>query len=128
MMVDRFPSPTRAAMPPSPAATATARRGGGGSALVRIARLAGVVALATALGLGAAFGWTWWQERPLREAERALEAGNAVRALGQADYYLDAHPGSGRAEAARARALAALGRVDEAVQIYERVGAAGPGT
>jgi tetratricopeptide (TPR) repeat protein len=93
---------------------------------VRIARLAGVVALATALGLGAAFGWTWWQERPLREAERALEAGNAVRALGQADYYLDAHPGSGRAEAARARALAALGRVDEAVQIYERVGAAGP--
>lgn len=93
--------------------------------MLRLARLAGVVALATALGLGAAFGWTWWQERPLREAERALEAGNAVRALGQADYYLDAHPASGRAEAARARALAALGRADEAVQIYERVGAAG---
>lgn len=128
MMVDLPPSPGRAAMPPSPTAAARAprgRRGGGGSALVRIARLGGVIALASGLGLGAAFGWTWWQERPLREAERALEAGNAVRALGQADYYLDAHPGSGRAEAVRARALSALGRADEVLPIYERVGAAG---
>lgn len=84
--------------------------------------LALVVAIAAALGAVAA--WQWWQDAPLRDAEVELARGNAPRALALAEYYLDLHPGSGRAEADRARALSLLGRADEAIEVYKRVGAA----
>lgn len=76
------------------------------------------------IALAAAVAWQWWQERPLRAAEQELARGNAPRALALAEYYLDLHPTSGRAESARARALVGLGKGKEAGAIYERVGAA----
>ena len=84
--------------------------------------LALVVAIAAALG--GVVAWQWWQEGPLRDAEVALARGQAPRALALAEYYLDLHPGSERAEADRARALSDLGRADEAIEIYKRIGAA----
>lgn len=84
----------------------------------------GVIALSLGVAVGAAMGWEWWQDRPLREAERQLSLGNAARALALSEYFLDLHPASGRAEAVRARAFTDLGRADEAAAIYERVGAA----
>ena len=84
--------------------------------------LALVVAIAAALG--GVVAWQWWQEGPLRDAEAALARGQAPRALALAEYYLDLHPGSERAEADRARALSELGRADEAIEIYKRIGAA----
>ena len=84
--------------------------------------LALVVAIAAALG--GVVAWQWWQEGPLRDAEAALARGQASRALALAEYYLDLHPGSERAEADRARALSDLGRADEAIEIYKRIGAA----
>ena len=84
--------------------------------------LALVVAIAAALG--GVVTWQWWQEGPLRDAEAALARGQAPRALALAEYYLELHPGSERAEADRARALSDLGRADEAIEIYKRIGAA----
>lgn len=113
-------------MTPSPNRTTTTpglRRSGGGSR-VGLPRLAGAITLVILAGVGTAFGWIWWQDRPLREAERALDAGNPSRALSLAEYHLDLHPGSGRAEAMRARALVELARADEAIAIYDRAGAA----
>ena len=82
------------------------------------------VGVAIAAALGGVVAWQWWQEGPLRDAEAALARGQAPRALALAEYYLDLHPGSERAEADRARALSDLGRADEAIEIYKRIGAA----
>ena len=84
------------------------------------------VGVAIAAALGGVVAWQWWQEGPLRDAEAALARGQAPLALALAEYYLDLHPGSERAEADRARALSDLGRADEAIEIYKRVGAATP--
>lgn len=115
-------------MPPSPTSTAASptRRRAGGAAFVRLLRFSGIVTLVILAGLGTAYGWSWWQDRPLREAAVAIDAGNPSRALSLSDYYLEIHPGSGRAEAMRARALVELARAEEAIAIYDRVGAAGP--
>lgn len=102
--------------PPRPTPPPRAPRRG----LGRLALAAAVLGVA----LGTTLGWQWWQERPLRAAEMELARGNAPRALALAEYFLDLHPGSGRAEAARARALVSLGKGAEASAIYERIGAA----
>ncbi len=84
----------------------------------------GVGLASVGVALAATLAWQWWQDRPLRAAEDELARGNAPRALALAEYYLDLHPASGRAESARARALVGLGKGKEAGEIYERVGAA----
>jgi len=76
------------------------------------------------IALAAALAWQWWQERALRTAEQELARGNAPRALALAEYFLDLHPESGRAESARARALVGMGKGAEAGAIYDRIGAA----
>ena len=76
------------------------------------------------IALAAALAWQWWQERALRAAEQELARGNAPRALALAEYFLDLHPESGRAESARARALVGMGKGAEAGAIYDRIGAA----
>ncbi len=60
----------------------------------------------------------------LREAQRELQNGDPERALGLVNYFLDTHPEHGRALALKARALTATGRANEAVELYEKVGAA----
>lgn len=112
--VPASPPPTSPSRPASKAVLRTPAR--------RLVALVGAIAAA----LGGVLGWQWWQDGPLRDAEAELARGNAPRALALAEYYLDLHPGSGRAEADRARALSALGRADEAIAAYQRVGAATP--
>lgn len=68
---------------------------------------------------------TFWTERPLRKAEEALDAGRPGLALELTEAFLRHHPDHGRAEAIRARALVATGRPERAIEIFERVGAAG---
>jgi tetratricopeptide (TPR) repeat protein len=65
-----------------------------------------------------------WQERELIKANRELAQGDARRALALASYFLDRHPDHTRAQAVKARALCAVGQPEEAVEIYERIGAA----
>jgi Flp pilus assembly protein TadD len=85
----------------------------------RTLRLILLVLVPTALIVAAA---VWWRQRPLAEVERRLAEGNAARALEAANAYLAGHPGDGRARSLQARALAELGRWDEASQIFSRIG------
>jgi tetratricopeptide (TPR) repeat protein len=80
------------------------------------------VAVVVAGGTVPAF--LYWQERPLRQAREALAAGNAEAALGRVTEYLLKHPRDSQALAFRARVLVLLGRPDEAIVWYERIGAA----
>ena len=115
-----MPSQTTTPRLPSPRASAA------GASIRTPLQWAGVIAASVTIAMVVAFGWQWWQEKPLRDAEAELARGNAPRGLALAEYFLDLHPGSSRAEVARARALAMLGRADEALAIYERFGAATP--
>jgi len=116
--------PTISAVPPSaPPSAEPTRVSGIPFFRTRLRKLLALV-VAIAAALGGVTAWQWWQEGPLRDAEAELARGNAPRALALTEYYLDLHPGSGRAEADRARALSLLGRADEAIEIYKRVGAA----
>lgn len=110
----------------APLPVATPRRSGGTPVLRTPLRKAVALVAAIAAALGGVLAWQWWQDAPLRDAEAALAAGNPQRALALAEYYLDLHPGSGRGEADRARALSELGRADEAIEIYKRIAAATP--
>jgi tetratricopeptide (TPR) repeat protein len=69
-------------------------------------------------------GATWWQEGALREAESALEQKDPKRAIALVSYFLETHEGHDRALAVKARALCELGEADQALEIYDRVGAA----
>jgi tetratricopeptide (TPR) repeat protein len=81
-----------------------------------------VVALAAAGGI--VFAVLHWQERTLREAQRELQQGNSRRALALVNYFLESHPNHGPALALKARVLSVGGRPQEAVELYEEVGAA----
>ena len=65
----------------------------------------------------------WWQERPLTEAERALQQGNPQLALSSVNRFLLTHPQSNRGQLLKARTLVALGQWSEATRVFERVGA-----
>lgn len=77
-----------------------------------------------AAAAGAAGLVLYWQEGELREAQRELHSGDPERALALVTYFLDSHPEHGRALALKARALTAIGRAGEAIELYEKVGAA----
>jgi len=85
--------------------------------------LAATVVALGIVSLGIA-GVLYWQERTLRAAQRELHEGNPRRALGLVAYFLDAHPEHGGALALKARALCANGQTTEAIELYERMGAA----
>lgn len=70
------------------------------------------------------FAITWWRDRPLDDANVALEAGRPVEALRIANELLRSRPGDGPAAAVKARALVAIGRVREAAALFEKHGAA----
>lgn len=75
--------------------------------------------------VGIAFALVWWNELPLQRIEQRLAQGDAAGALSAADDFLAGHSGHSQALALRARALVALGRAPEAVNVFEQVGAAG---
>ncbi len=87
-------------------------------------RLAVGVFLAIATALGIVWGIERWQSWPLRQGETALAAGDPARAEAFAGFYLEGHPADPRGLSLQARALVALGRGQEAVAIYEEIGAA----
>lgn len=75
------------------------------------------------IALAVAWGATQWVERPLAEAEQLWLAGDYQQAAGLADYFLDSHPGHGRALVIKARALTRLGKAEEAAELFELAGA-----
>lgn len=87
------------------------------------ARLIGATALiilATISGLGVAL---WWEDRPLRTIERALERRDFEHALAQVNQYLESFPTRSKALSQKARALAGLERWSEATRLFDRIGA-----
>lgn len=80
--------------------------------------------LAAALLIGGIVGVPWWNERPLREAERLLEQKDAKACLKIVDEFLKSDPRSSRAIALKARALVSLGDAMGAVRLIDQVGAA----
>lgn len=85
-----------------------------------------ILFLIAAMVSGIAFALVWWSEQPLRDIEERLAKGDAAGSLAIADTYLATHSGHSHARALRARALVALGRVAEAISVFEQVGAASP--
>lgn len=85
--------------------------------LVRIALILAVVAVVTA-------GLHLWQERALGQARAALNRGDARYAHFLVEEFLNRHPGHHRAMALQAHALVALGQPDEAIALFDQVGAA----
>lgn len=85
-----------------------------------------VLRLLVIVGSAAALAWvlTWWQERPLAEAEQAWRAGDYPTTLKLAEYFLDSHPEHGRAKLIKARALTKLGDMPQAAELFSQVGAA----
>lgn len=65
----------------------------------------------------------YWQESPLRAARQEAAAGEPRIALSRVSYFLAGHPEHGEALALKARLLVELGRPEEAVAIFEEVGA-----
>ncbi len=82
--------------------------------------------LASALLIGGIAGVPWWNERPLREAERLLEQKNATACLKAVDEFLKTDPRNSRAIALKARALVSLGDAMGAIRLIDQVGAATP--
>ncbi len=85
--------------------------------LIRIVVIIAVVAVATV-------GLQFWQERALGEAKAALERGDAKYAYFLLDKFLEKHPGHHLAMALQARTLVSLGAPDEAIALFDKVGAA----
>ncbi len=81
--------------------------------------------LAVILGLTAGMigAVLWWDDRPLREIERALERRDFELALRLANDCLAEFPESTQAIDQKARALTGMQRWSEAERLFERVGA-----
>lgn len=73
---------------------------------------------------GGIWGYLWWDERDLREANQTLSKGNAEEALKIVQKYLKTHPPHEGALAMKGRALVALGRYSEALELFSSVGPA----
>lgn len=73
---------------------------------------------------GGIWGYMWWDERDLREANQVLVKGNAEQALKIVQKYLKTHPPHNGALAIKGRALVALGRYSEALELFSTVGPA----
>src|SRR4051812_22929324 len=65
---------------------------------------------------------TWWNDRPLTEAEAALEQGDLKYAHYLLSKYLDGHSNHQRATALEARVQVALGNAEQALALFDRSG------
>lgn len=86
----------------------------------RLIAAAALIVLVTISGLGITL---WWEERPLRTIEHALEQKEFDEALKLANKYLEAFPTRSQALTQKARALAGLERWSEAARLFDRIGA-----
>ena len=104
--------------PPNPAMRSSSPRG-----FRRIAIQLSAVLLCVAGGIGAT---VWWQERPLRVVAELLQGGDLQGALGEVERFLQDHPDHERALALKARIFVEQGRSQQAIDLFERVGASEP--
>lgn len=77
-----------------------------------------------ALTAGGIWGYLWWDEQPLRDANEALLRGESTQAMKIVQKYLKTHPPHDGALALKARIFVALGRYDEALELFAKVGPA----
>ncbi len=82
------------------------------------------IVIAIAVVGGGLWGTVWWEERPLRATVRLLEQEDGKGALSSVDRFLRDHPDHGPGIALKARALVQLGRAGEAIQLFDKAGAA----
>lgn len=82
------------------------------------------VLVISALTTGGIWGYLWWDEGPLREANQALDQGDPALALKIVQKFLKTHAPHDGALAVKARILVALGRYDEALDLFSKVGPA----
>ena len=82
----------------------------------------GAIVVLGLIALAVAWGAVQWVERPLAEAEQWWLVGDYQQAAGLADYFLETHPGHGRAQLIKARALTRLGQAQEAAELFELAG------
>lgn len=75
---------------------------------------------------GGLWGALWWQERPIRVAAKQLQAGQISAAYETIGGFLRDHPDHDRALAVKARILVEEGQSQQAISIFERVGASEP--
>ena len=106
----------RSAAPDAPLAPAKSGR--------RVRRLLRRIVAAAVVAAVIVAGYVWWQERALAKAAAALESGDARYATYLATSFLQRHPKNSRALAIQARGLVAMGHPDEAIVIFDRIGAA----
>lgn len=75
------------------------------------------------LSLGGMWGFLWYQDGPLREAQQLLSENDPSQALSVVDGWQSDHGITDTSQALRARCLVGLGRYPAAIQIFETVGA-----
>ena len=94
------------------------------SRYIRSLRL--VLGLLVVIGLtaGGIWAYVWWDERPLRQADQALTAGNTAQASKLVQQFLKTHGPHDGALAIKARILVATGRHQEALDLFANVGPA----
>lgn len=86
---------------------------------MRLVKALAAIAVLSPVAIGLAL---WWEDRPLREIESALERKDFAQALELADRYLKESPQQSRAVDQKARALAGLRRWTEANRLFEQSG------
>jgi tetratricopeptide (TPR) repeat protein len=82
--------------------------------------------IVTLLTCGAIAFVLWWEDRPLEAIEQALVRKDFQVAIDLADSYLKEYPRRSLAIEQKGRALAGLGRWEEAGQLFDRFGAESP--
>lgn len=70
----------------------------------------------------AVVGYLWWDERPVRQIDAALQQRDYQQVIVLANDFLREHPDHGRTYELKARALVGLRRWGDATELFERVG------
>jgi tetratricopeptide (TPR) repeat protein len=83
-----------------------------------------LLGVATVVAVIATIGLLAWQDSGLRQAKVAFENGDAKYAHFLLNRFLEKHPEHQKAMAMQAQTLVALGSPDEAIALFDQVGAA----
>lgn len=91
---------------------------------IGLLRLALWLVVIVGLTTGGIWGYLWWDEGPLREANAALNRGDTALASKLVQTFLKTHSPHDGALAMKARILVATGRYDDALDLFSKVGPA----